>query len=169
MRSGIAWSPSVGLLITRGRTWWEARAPREQSLLLCLATVLLLSIAFAGFLSPLQEARAAARAEIRLYDSLAARMRAAGPNLKAPTTGTVRSGSVQMIVTTTAAESALQIRQIEQQGAVTNVVLDAADFTRLLQWLDRLDRDAGLTIAAASLERQTLPGVVNARLSLVRR
>ena len=169
MRPGIALSPSVGLLIIRGRTWWEARAPREQALLLCLATVLLLSIAFGGFLRPLQEARAAARAEIRLHDGLAARIRAAGSGLKAPTTGTLRSGPVQMIVTTTASESALQIRQIEQQGAVTNVVLDAADFTRLVQWLDRLDRDAGVTVAAASIERQTLPGVVNARLSLVRR
>lgn len=169
MRPGIAMPSSVGLLITRGRTWWEARAQREQALLLCLATILLLSIAFAGFLRPVQEARAAARAEIRLYDGLAARMRAAGPGLRTPTTGTLRSGSVQMIVTTTAGESALQIRQIEQQGALTNVVLDAADFTRLVQWLDRLDRDAGVTVVAASIERQTLPGVVNARLSLVRR
>lgn len=169
MRPSIALPPSVDLLIARGRTWWEARAPREQALLLSLATILLLSIAIGGFLRPLQETRAAARAEIRLYDDLAARMRAAGPSLRAPTTSTARSASVQVIVTTTAGESALQIRQIEQQGAVTNVVLDAVDFTRLVQWLDRLDRDAGVTVAVARIERQTLPGVVNARLSLVRR
>jgi type II secretory pathway component PulM len=65
-----------------------------------------------------------------------------------------------MIVTITASESALQIRQIEQQGELTRVVLEAVDFNRLVQWLDRLERDAGVTVAAGRIERQTAPGEV---------
>jgi len=168
MRPAIALPPFAEGLIRDGRTWWEARAPREQALLLCLATVLILAAVIGGFVKPLQAVRAEARADIRLYDSLAVRLRAAGSDLNAQATRAARTGSVQAIASTTAGELALQIRQIEQQGAVTNVVFSDVDFTRLMRWLDRLDQEAGITVTSARIERQPLPGVVNARLSLVR-
>jgi general secretion pathway protein M len=168
MRSADVLPAHVGTWISRGRTWWEDRAPREQALLLVLAATGLLWGALVGVVAPLQQARAEAQSEIRLYGELATRLRAAGPALKAPSASTIRSQPVQMIVTLTASESALRIRQIEQQGAVTSVVLDAVDFNRLVQWLDRLERDAGVTVAAGRIERQTMPGIVNARLSLMR-
>ena len=168
MRSAFTLPAFVGSLISQGRTWWEDRAPRERSLLLVLATILFLWGAWAGVWHPLQQARTAAQSEIRLYTELATRLRTAGPALQTPAAGPIRSQPVQMIVTITASESALQIRQIEQQGEVTRVVLETVDFNRLVQWLDRLDRDAGVTVAAGRIERQTLPGVVTARLSLVR-
>lgn len=165
----IGLPPFAEGLIRDGRTWWEARALREQALLLCLATTLVLAAFIGGFVTPLQAVRAEARSEIRLYDSLAIRLRAAGPELNAQATRAARTGSVQAIASSTAGELALSIRQIEQQGAVTNVTLSAVDFTRLMRWLDRLDQEAGITVTSARIERQTLPGVVNARLSLVRR
>ena len=169
MRSAVTLPAFVGSLTSRARTWWDDRAPRERSLLLVLATILLLWGSWAGIWLPLQQARTAAQSEIRLYTELATRLRTAGPTLQTPAAGTIRSQPVQMIVTITASESALQIRQIEQQGELTRVVLEAVDFNRLVQWLDRLERDAGVTVAAGRIERQTAPGVVNARLSLVRR
>lgn len=169
MRSAVTLPAFVGSLTSRARTWWDDRAPRERSLLLVLATILLLWGSWAGIWLPLQQARTAAQSEIRLYTELATRLRTAGPTLQTPAAGTIRSQPVQMIVTITASESALQIRQIEQQGEVTRVVLQTVDFNRLVQWLDRLERDAGVTVAAGRIERQTAPGVVNARLSLVRR
>jgi general secretion pathway protein M len=168
MRPAIALPSFIEPLITRVRSWWEDRAPRERALLLVLAGLVLLWGGLAGVVGPLQQTRTAAQSEIRLYSELATRLRAAGPALKTPASGTIRSQPVQMIVTITASESALQIRQIEQQGEATSVVLEAVDFNRLVQWLDRLDRDAGVTVAAGRIERQTLPGVVTARLSLVR-
>jgi len=168
MRSVVALRSFIEPLITRGRSWWEDRAPRERALLIVLASLVLLWGGLAGVVGPLQQTRTAAQSEIRLYSELATRLRAAGPALKTPAAGTIRSQPVQMIVTITASEAALQIRQIEQQGEVTSVVLEAVDFNRLVQWLDRLDRDAGVTVAGGRIERQTLPGVVTARLSLVR-
>jgi len=169
MRSAFTLPAFVGSLISQGRTWWEDRAPRERSLLLVLATILLLWGSWAGIWLPLQQARTAAQSEIWLYTELATRLRSAGPTLQTAAASPIRSQPVQMIVTITASESALQIRQIEQQGELTRVVLEAVDFNRLVQWLDRLERDAGVTVAAGRIERQTAPGVVNARLSLVRR
>lgn len=169
MRRAIGLPPFAEGLIRDGRTWWEARALREQVLLLCLATTLVLGAFIGGFVTPLQAVRAEARSDIRLYDSLAVRLRAAGPELNEQVTRAALTGSVQAIASSTAGELALPIRQIEQQGAVTNVTLSDVDFTRLMRWLDRLDQEAGITVTSARIERQTLPGVVNARLSLVRR
>lgn len=169
MRPALRLPPSTERLIVQGRTWWDGRAPREQALLLCLATLVVLSLAIVGFVKPVQQARTTAIADIAMYDALAARLRAAGPGLTPPTGRTVRSGPLQTLVTATAGESGLQIRQIEQQGAATAVALDGADFVRLVQWLERLDREANVSVTSARLERQTVPGTVNARLSLVRR
>ncbi len=169
MMPRVALPPSVDLWIGRARAFRDGRSGRERALLSGLASVLVLCLVFTVVLRPLINARETARGEIRLYDSLAVRLRAAGPDLRVPATGAARPATVQAIVTTTAGESALQIRQIEQEGPVTHVVLEAVDFTRLVQWLDRLERDSGLTVASARIERQIAPGVVNARLTLVRR
>ena len=169
MRPSVPLPPFAEGLVRDGRAWWEARALREQVLLLCLATILVLAAAIGGFVKPLQAVRAEASADIRLYDSLAVRLRAAGPELRTQSTRAAASGTVQTIASTTAGELALPIRQIEQRGAVTNVTLSAVDFTLLMRWFDRLDKEAGITVTSARIERQTLPGVVNARLSLVRR
>lgn len=168
MRPAITLPPFAEGLFRDGRSWWEARAPREQALLLGLATVLVLAAAIGGFVKPLEAVRAEARADIRLYDSLTVRLRAAGPDLNAQATRLAGTGTVQVIASTTAGELALPIRQIEQRGAMTNVILSEVDFTRLMRWLDQLDRESGITVTSARIERQTLPGVVNARLSLVR-
>ena len=157
----------VRVVVLRGRTWWDDRQPRERLLLMGLAAILSIWILIAGILGPIADARQTVREDIRRYDSLAVRLRAAGPELRAAG-GISRTGSVQSIVATTAAEASLQIRQIEPKGAATSVALDGADFNRLVQWLDRLNREAGLSVSEIELERQTAPGVVNARLSLVR-
>ncbi len=147
--------PTIVLWVGRGRTWWEERQARERLLLAGLAALLAIFLILNVFWRPVYTARQNALTEIRLYDALAVRLRAAGPTLRAPT-GAVQGGTPQAVVTATAGEASLAIRQIEQQGAETRVVLDGVDFVRLVQWLERL-------------ERQTAPGVVNARVSLVRR
>ena len=167
MMDRITLPPAVEVWTVRGRSWWDERAPRERLLLSGLLAVLVLAIAVQGVWRPVSDARRAARQEIRIYDDLATRLRAAGPNLK-PATGAPRTGSLPAVLTTTAGESALAIRQIEQQGAVTVIALDGVNFNALIAWLDRLQREQGVSVSRAELERQTAPGVVNARLSMVR-
>lgn len=160
--------PSVTVWVVRSRTWWDERQARERVLIAGLAAVLTVFVILNVFWRPVHQARQNAITEIRLYDALAVRLKAAGPTLRAPI-GTGPVGPPQAIVTSTAGEAALAIRQIEQQGTQTRVVLDGADFVKLVQWLERLEREAGLSVADAELERQAAPGVVNARLALVKR
>ena len=48
MRSVVALPAFIEPLITRGRSWWEDRAPRERALLLVLASLVLLWGGLAG-------------------------------------------------------------------------------------------------------------------------
>lgn len=168
MRPTVALPPVMLVWVDTGRSWWIARAARERALLSGLAVVFAVFIAVTLVWNPIRAAREAAKADIRIYDALAMRLAAAGPNLSTAR-AVARGGSPQATVANMAGESALQISQIEQQGARTEVTLAAADFVRLVQWLDRLEREAGLTVADIELERLTVPGTVDARISLVRR
>lgn len=159
--------PSVEVWLVRSRSWWSTRQPRERMLMTGLVVLIGVFLFVNGVWGPLRDARRTAHQDIRVYDDLASRLRAAGPTLRSPSTA-IRSGSIQAVVTLTAGESALAIRQIEQEGAATTVVLDGVNFAALIAWLDRLERDQGISVTRAAIERQIAPGVVNARLSLVR-
>ncbi|WP_395651063.1 type II secretion system protein GspM, partial [Brevundimonas sp.] len=101
----------VDVWIVRGRSWWSERQPRERLLLCGLAVLLALAVIINGIARPLIEVRREARAEIALFDALEVRLRAAGPNLRPPTS-TIAGGSLQTVATMTAAEAALPIREI---------------------------------------------------------
>ena len=140
MRSAVTLPAFVRPLISRGRTWWEDRAPRERALLLVLATILFLWGAWAGVWHPLQQARAAAQSEIRLYTELATRLRTAGPALQTPAAGPIRSQPVQMIVTITASESALQTIKPLNQPVEIHRLKHHAGYLALLFDLANLER-----------------------------
>ena len=157
----------VDVWIVRGRSWWSERQPRERILILGLAILLTLAVIVNGVVRPLIDARREAQAEIALYDALEVRLRAAGPNLRPPTSA-ISGGSLQTVATMTASEAALPIREISEQGETTLVSLDNVAFTALMTWVDRLEREQGVVVTQADVERQTAPGVVNARLTLTR-
>lgn len=157
----------VDVWIVRGRSWWSERQPRERLLLCGLAVLLALAVIINGIARPLIEVRREARAEIALFDALEVRLRAAGPNLRPPTS-TIAGGSLQTVATMTAAEAALPIREIAEQGETTVVAFDSVNFVALMTWIDRLEREQGVMAQSAEIERQTAPGIVNARLTLAR-
>lgn len=159
---------NVEVWVVRGRSWWEARQARERLLLMGLAIVLTTALLIVGVWDPVRDARAKAHADIETYDQLAVRLQAAGPILKPPSQVS-RAGSIQSVLTVTAGESALAIKQVDPQGESGVVALDNVDFSALVAWLDRLDRQQGIGVTSAQIERQTAPGRVNARLSVVRR
>uniref|UniRef100_UPI003784E100 type II secretion system protein GspM n=1 Tax=Brevundimonas sp. TaxID=1871086 RepID=UPI003784E100 len=85
-----------------------------------------------------------------------------------PPTSTIAGGSLQTVATMTAAEAALPIREIAEQGETTVVALDSVNFVALMTWIDRLEREQGVVAQSAEIERQSAPGIVNARLTLTR-
>lgn len=146
----------------RGVDWWSLRSSREQALLIGLAAVTVLALLFTLIWGPLLAVRRDALQDIRTYRALAAQVRVAGPALAGRAAGAASSTAG---VAASAAGFGLVIRRLEPQGSRTRVVVEDAQFDRMLRWIERLERD-GVRVEAVRLERRPAPGVVNAQLTL---
>ena len=153
------------LVTWRGRAvgWFVQRAPREQLLLAILAALALTTLLVGAVWRPMMAARAEARADIRAYDALIAQLRVAGT--PAPG-GSGVVGPASTRIANSAAMAGLSIRRLEPEGASTRVVIEEAEFAKVLPWLEAVERDAGLKVSELKLERRPAPGVVNVQLTL---
>lgn len=148
----------------RGTTWWSERNAREQVLIGGLGAVLILAALLTLVIRPLQDSRAAALADIRAADLLAARARVAGATL---TSGArMRHGAPSAIVTQSAVASGLSVQRIEPEGTRLRVVLADAPFDVVVRWVADLEATSTLRVAEARIERNATPGLVSAQFLL---
>lgn len=143
--------------------WWGARTPRERRLLIALSGTAVLVLLIAGIYRPLSDARARAVADIQTYEVLSAQLRIAGPEL-ARLRAIDRSAS-PTLVTSSASSFGLTLSRVEPGEGGVRVSLQAADFTRLMQWLVQLESTSTLRVSEIRIDRQSA-GLVNARIGL---
>lgn len=145
--------------------WWAQRTGRERLLLgalgAALAAYLLFTVA-----QPLLTARGAALAAVGQHEAALARLAALPDAGAAPRPADNRP--VPAVVTATAPAFDLAIRRIEPEGAGARVVVEDAGFAEVLMWIEALEREHGLRLAAIEMDRRPEPGVVSARLTLER-
>lgn len=150
-------------LAAAGR-WWGDRSPREHGLLAALAVVVSVAGSEQLVWQPLRAIRRAALVEIARDDRLAAQLRVAAPDVAR--VAAARAGTLPAIIETRAAKAGLTLARLEPQGGRVTVTLDGAGFDALVDWLDALDRDAGIVAATAKVDRGADPGVVTAEVTL---
>jgi general secretion pathway protein M len=144
----------------RGTLWWSDRSQREQRLLGALAVIGLVALLLVAVVKPLEAARATATAEIRTYDMLAMRLRAAGPGLGAA----VRRGPPATVVAASAGATGVNVQRVEPEGGRLTVVLADAPFDAVLRFVADLERTSALRVAEARIEQSNSgPGLVTAR------
>ncbi|QJU57671.1 type II secretion system protein M [Sphingomonas sp. AP4-R1] len=144
----------------RGTAWWADRSQREQRLLAVLAVIGLVALVLVAVVRPLQTARARAVADIRTYDMLAMRLRAAGPGLGAP----ARRGPPASVVAASAGATGVIVQRVEPEGGRLTVVLADAPFDAVLRFVADLERTSALRVSEARIEASTSgPGLVTAR------
>lgn len=141
---------------------WAARNARERILIGGAGALALLVLVITLVVRPLQAMRAEALAEIRTYETLNARIRAAGPDFAGARR---REGAPDAVIAASAAEFGLAARPIAGGGLV-RVVIEDAPFDTLIRWIADLERSSGLRIARISLERRDAPGRVSVAMSL---
>lgn len=157
------------------RARWEALAPREQRIVGGGAIVLGLVILYLGVWEPLAAAHKArhealedARAVAAQLEILAAEMQrnrgAGGAMLGA-------GQSLLSIVDQSRRASSLTKppSRLQPEGDTTvRIWLDDVPFDALMRWLADLQSRYGVRVDTADIERESGPGLVNARLTLVR-
>ena len=153
--------PAIEAALARFSAWWDGLSPRERILVGTLGTLLALTILIYGVVKPLQAARADALADIRSYETINARLRAAGPSPRPATA--MRSGPPDQIVTQSAAGFGLA-PAVTLTGAGADAVLTDAAYESVLQWVADVERTTPLRAARVEITRAA-PGRVAARLS----
>lgn len=150
--------------------WFAALEPREQrvvrygallaTLLIVVGGVLQLRHAVAG----VEKRLASKRADVAYLGSVLGELRSApqpaggGQSLVSVIDRTTRDGGL-----------AMTLRGTEPSGINgVRVRFEGASFDALAVWLLRVQREYGLSVQSATLERTDAPGRVNAQLTFVR-
>ena len=150
--------PAVEAAWLRARTWWDGLSPRERVLVGTLGALLAIAILVFGVVKPLQAARAAALADIRTYETLNARIRAAG-TLGPSTLPAQRTGAPEDILNQSAAAFGLVI-QVEAVPGGVRATVPEGNYEAVVNWMADIARTSSLTATRVDLQRRDVPGRV---------
>jgi general secretion pathway protein M len=161
MRVILTRMPTLDAALIRLDAWWIGLSSRERWLVGTMATLLVLVVLVYGVVKPLQAARADALADIRTYETLTARIRAAGTLTanRAPR----REGPAASVVSGSAGTFGLVVSPTAIPGGVRVAVADAS-YDSLLAWLSDLSATSNLRVRRVSIQRRPAPGRVTATL-----
>ncbi|MDT8757115.1 type II secretion system protein M [Sphingomonas psychrotolerans] len=161
MRIVIARLPALDAALIRFDNWWSGLSRREQILVAVLGGLLAFTVLVFGVIKPLQAARAEALADIRTYETLSARIRAAGTltTARAPR----RQGAPAQVATSSATAFGLAIAPETIPGGLRVTIADAS-YDSLVAWLADLAATSDLRVRRVSIQRRSSPGRVSASM-----
>lgn len=152
---------TTGLEATLARfdAWWSARSPRERVMLGVLAALIGGVVLVYGVIKPLQAARAQALADMRTYETLNARIRAAGTLSATP--ARLRPGPPIEAVRTSATAHGLAATAEATQAGVRATVAQGS-YDAVMAWIADVGATTRLRVASVSIQRGTGAGRVSA-------
>ncbi|MDV3457348.1 type II secretion system protein M [Sphingomonas sp. HF-S4] len=159
MRVILTRLPALDAALLRFDTWWGGLSRRERVLVTVLGGLLAVAVLVYGVVKPLQAARADALADIRTYETLSARIRAAGTltTAQAPR----RQGAPAQVVTSSATAFGLVATPAAIPGGTRATIADAS-YDSLMAWLADLSATSDLRVRRLSIQRRPSPGRVSA-------
>jgi len=157
------------------RARYEALTPREQLLVGAAVVVLVLALIYLALWTPVVSARRHAERELAENRAVAQRLEviaaAASQNSGASGPLVSRDASLLSAVDLASKNGTLSKAPARLQPDGDNQVrvwIDAVQFDSLVRWINELQTRYGVRVENLDVERQPTPGLVNARLSLVR-
>jgi general secretion pathway protein M len=156
----IVRTPAIEAALARFDAWWAVRSPRERVMLGVLAALLGGVILIYGVIKPLQAARAQAIADIRTYETLNARIRAAG-TLSAAPKQRQRTGTPIEAVAASATSFGLVATPEPIPGGVRAAVADGS-YDAVMAWIADIGATTRLRVQRVSIQRRPAAGRVSA-------
>ena len=138
--------------------WGRERSRREQILIAFFGGFLALTLFWFAIPRPLLEARATALSRIETYETIKARVAAAGPG--AASRVAPASGPIESVITARAAQFGLSPSVERADGGLVVTVSDAR-YDSVIPWLAALEGEQGAVLSRVRMERGATPGVVN--------
>lgn len=159
MRLILARMPTLDAALIRFDGWWSNLSRRERLMLGVLATLLAAVVLVFGVVKPLQSARASALQDIRTYETLTARIRAAGTlSANQPQR---RQGTPADVITGSAPSFGLTATVGPLPDGNRATIADGT-YDSVLAWLADLSATSSLRIRRVDIQRRAEPGRVSA-------
>jgi general secretion pathway protein M len=151
--------------------WFAARDSNERSLVILLVVFLAVVTLYVGVWSPISDwsnrADARYQRQMALLDWMRLKekeARIAGQRNE----GTPEAGSLLTLVANSAARAGLQLLRYQPEGGGgVSVVLQNQSFNALIGWLADLEQRDRVVVKQISIDDQSEPGLVNARINLI--
>ena len=163
--------PALDAALARFDRWWGALSRRERVMVGGLGIVLAGLVLVYGVIKPLQAARAKAYADIRTYETLSARIRAAGVIKTADSApaASQRTGEPLTILNETSVKAGLiaDVAPVPNGGG-WHVTVNNAAFDDLIAWIADISRTTSLKTRHVQVTRLSTPGRVAATLDFTR-
>lgn len=155
------------------REWFLALAPRERLFVAGGTVVGVILVLYLAIWQPLTKAHYGRERSLAESRALAQRLEAVAADAQRARAGggmANRGGSLLSAVDQASRSGTLGKQPRLQPEGDTEVRLsvDAVSFDALVRWMAELETRYGVQVLTADIEKQGAPGVVNARLSLVR-
>jgi general secretion pathway protein M len=162
-------------MITKLKQWFFGLAPRERALVAAAAATVVVALLFLLVWEPLHDGVKRLRTEVAVTQALVAEL-AQARSLVLSGRGGIgviqgQGRSLLAIVDQTGKENGLggAITRMQPEGDNTvRIWLEQADFVAVLRWLALLENSYGVAVVEAAIDREAQPGLVRARLGLVR-
>lgn len=148
-----AWGAKIG-------AWWSGLSPRERWMVGSLGAILGVLFLVFAVVQPLQAARADALADIRTYETLTARVRAAG-TLVAKGSQQQRGGSPVEAAQAAAGEAGITANIVPAGAGLTAQVAEAP-YEAVVGWIANVERTTSLRTRTVELRKGSAAGRVSA-------
>ncbi|HEY6599023.1 MAG TPA: type II secretion system protein M [Pseudomonadales bacterium] len=150
--------------------WFGTLETNERSMVALLGAFIAVLLLYGVVWRPLHDWSSSADAKyqrqlavldwMRVHESEA---RAAGQRVN----GSPEAGSLLTLVANSAARAGLSLLRYQKEGDGVAVVLENQPFNSLIGWIAALERDDNVTVKQISIDGQSAPGLVNARITLI--
>lgn len=162
--------------ITQLQEWFRGLAPRERLLVSVGGVVVAITILYLGIWEPLNKAHSKREADLAAAQVLAQRLEVIAATVQGSRAGggapVIDSGASLLSAVDQASKGGTlgkPLSRIQPEGdSEVKVWIDGVNFEALIRWISELEGRYGISIRTADIDKDTLPGQVNARLSLVR-
>ncbi|MGL4734409.1 MAG: type II secretion system protein M [Enterovibrio sp.] len=148
-------------------TFWRARSQQEQRGMMVGAVVLIVCIFYFGLISPLYSRANLARSNLAIeqeLNSFVADKAEQIKMLKRTSNSTVNKNvPINQAVTETSSRYKIEIDKLQSNKEDLDVQLKPTSFTRLLQWLDELEKKYAIHPKLIELNKTNVSGMVEVR------
>jgi general secretion pathway protein M len=159
--------------LERARAWWSSLAERERRVLAGGGLVLALVILYLGAWKPLAATRHERQVELQAARALATQLEQLATVAPRGTAGPAAGAGQSLLAIVDQSRKASAVdkppSRLQPEGDDTvRLWLEDVPFDALVRWLGDLHARYGVRVDSADIERESGPGLVSARLTLVR-